>query len=1038
MARIPEEEITRIKQEVSLVRLVESSGIALTKKGKDWFGCCPFHDDKTPSLSITPDKNIWNCLGACQQGGDVFSWVEKMHGVSFTKAFHMLKEQSPSLAAGSGTVKNATTTKLETPFNIKADDQALLHQVVDYYHEGLKQNPEALAYLKKRGLNNSDMIDHFKLGFANRTLGYRLPKTNRKMGAAVRGALQRIGLMRNTGHEHFNGSIVFPITNEQGIISEVYGRKIRDDLRKGTPVHLYLPGSHTGIFNLAALVASKEIILCESIIDALTFWCAGYRNVTTSYGINGFTDELLNAFKQHKTERVLIAYDRDQAGEKATSDLAACLLKEGIDCYRIHFPKGMDANEYALSVQPASKSLGVCIRSALWLGQGDKPELKTIPAEVIEQTEIITLEDNTSVDVKTGEILDEKIITKEAAKKTKELLPPLAAVVEEQASPVVPPKTEIPAEVKEHEIILTFGDRRYRVRGLDKNLSVNQLKINILASRDEHLHVDTLDLYSAKPRYHFIKQTAMELGLSEDIIKNDIGKVLLKLEALQEENIKKELQPKDPVKLLDDAEKQAALNLLQQPNLLDQILLDYQRCGVVGEHNNKLVGYLAAVSRKLDKPLGVMVQSSSAAGKSSLMESVLAFMPEEDKVQYSAMTGQSLYYMENGDLRHKILSIAEEEGSEKASYALKLLQSEGKLKIASTGKDPQSGRLTTHEYEVEGPVMIFSTTTSIEPDEELMNRCIILGVDEGREQTRAIHEQQRLSRTLEGIVQKKQKQTLLNLHQNAQRLLKPLSVLNPYAQQLNFLDDRTRLRRDHEKYLTLIDTLALLHQYQRNIKQIVIDDETITYIEATLSDIETANKLANELLGKSLDELPPQTRRLLTQINKMVEQQSKALEINKTDYYFSRKALRSYTGMSDTQLRLHIGRLVDLEYLIVHRGERGQRFEYELLYDGEGQDGSSFLMGLINVAQLEAQPNNNEVTNKIASTVKSSRGKVDEIAPPSRPQNGPNAGDARHDKSSLKTIEIESLEKTNENAPESIYMEKNKNNGKNHHSVTSV
>jgi len=142
------------------------------------------------------------------------------------------------------------------------------------------------------------------------------------------------------------------------------------------------------------------------------------------------------------------------------------------------------------------------------------------------------------------------------------------------------------------------------------------------------------------------------------------------------------------------------------------------------------MGYLAAVSRKLEQPLAIVVQSSSAAGKSALREAVLALMPEEERVQYSAMTGQSLFYMGETDLKHKILAIAEEEGAERASYALKLLQSEGKLTIASS-KDPQTGKLVTHEYHVEGPVMIFLTTTAIEVDEELLNRCIVLTVDEG-------------------------------------------------------------------------------------------------------------------------------------------------------------------------------------------------------------------------------------------------------------------------------------------------------------------
>src|SRR3990172_3675247 len=125
------------------------------------------------------------------------------------------------------------------------------------------------------------------------------------------------------------------------------------------------------------------------------------------------------------------------------------------------------------------------------------------------------------------------------------------------------------------------------------------------------------------------------------------------------------------------------------------------------------------------------------------------------------------------DLQHRILAIAEEEGAERASYALKLLQSEGELTIASTGKDPTSGRLVTHEYRVEGPVMILLTTTAVEVDEELLNRCLVLTVDEERAQTRAIHQKQREKQTLEGLLQRQARPSVLKLHQDAQRLLKP-------------------------------------------------------------------------------------------------------------------------------------------------------------------------------------------------------------------------------------------------------------------------
>jgi len=976
MARIPEDDLKRLKNDIAVQRLAESRGIVLKKHGQDLIGLCPFHDDHEPSLVITPSKNLWHCLGACQTGGSVIDWVMKAEGVSFRHAVELLREGLPTvITSNAKPIKQATIKKLPTQLNPDAQDQALLNQVIDYYHTELKHNPGALAYLNKRGIANNEAIDRFKIGFADRTLGYRLPEKNRKHGAAIRGRLQHLGLIRSSGHEHFRGSLVIPIIDEHGNVLEVYGRKITDNLRKGTAKHLYLPGAHQGVFNSEVFNASKEIILCESLIDALTFWCAGFRNVTCSYGIEGFTDAHLTAFKNNKVERILIAYDRDQAGDTAATTLATTLMKNGFDCYRLQFPKGMDANDYALHVQPASKSLGVVIRSALWLGNGVAPNKPTTQAITTEATALPA----------------QKNFQKQlhdVAEKLNAIDKPIPLALDDPLpATVIPdaPKADVPAQITDDEIVLCLGDRRYRIRGLQKNLSVNQLKVNMLISRDDAIHIDTFDLYAFKPRMSFIKQAAIELGIKDDIIKRDLGKVLLTLERLQEDNIKKELQPKNQTVILNDADKTRALDLLKAPDLLDRILNDFNRCGVVGEHSNKLVGYLAAVSRKLDKPLAVMVQSSTAAGKSSLMDAVIAMMPEEDKVQYSAMTGQSLFYMEDGNLQHKILAISEEEGAARASYALKLLQSEGELTIASTGKDPQSGRLVTQEYQVTGPVMIFSTTTAIDPDEELLNRCIVLGVDEGREQTQAIHQLQRQSRTLEGLLAKKDKQSILTLHHNAQRLLKSLSIINPYSEQLTFLDDRTRLRRDHEKYLTLIDAIALLHQHQRPIKHVLHDDESLSYIEVTLDDIKVANELAHVMLGRSLDELPPQTRRLLMLIDTMVETKSKEQDMNRSDYFFSRKAVRELTGWGNTQLRVHLDRLVDMEYLLVHRGGRGQSFVYELLYDGQGKDGDNFMIGLIDV-------------DKINTTMKTTRGKTGQLAGSKRVQNGGYAGRSRGSK----------------------------------------
>ncbi len=985
MARLSDQELTRLKQEVSLTRLVEARGIALKPHGKDLLGLCPFHNDKEPSLVISPDKNLWHCLGACQTGGSVIDWVMKAEGVSFRHALELLREDHlPSLAAKK-VVKDATVRKLPNTLDTSAEDQSLLQQIIDYYHEALKQTPEALAYLESRGLNNPELIDKFKLGFANRSLGYRLPAKNRQEGAEIRGRLQRIGILRSSGHEHFNGSIVIPIMNAEGQVTEIYGRKINHNLRKGTPYHLYLPGPHQGVFNSEILGSSEEVILCESLIDALSFLNAGFFNVTCSYGIEGFTKDHLAAFKQNQIKRVMIAYDRDEAGEKASQALAIKLMAEGMDCYRIHFPKNMDANEYSIKMKPANQSLGLVIRNALWMGKGNEPS-RVAEISLDQTVKKATKEKNKPPLENDGETFIPLVAAAELLPQIDEPQEPLPASIIPE-----PPQVEVYAEVQDEQIIMVFGERRYRIRGLHKNVSLEQLKVNVLVSLNDLIHVDTFDIYAAKPRAQFIQQAANELEINDQVIKKDIGKVLLKLEALQEQHINDTLKSKVTEINLNDAEQNEALNLLKDPDLLQRILFDFDRCGVVGEQTNKLVGYLGAVSRKLDRPLAIIIQSSSAAGKSSLMDAVLAFIPEEEKVQYSAMTGQSLFYMGETDLQHKILALAEEEGASQAAYALKLLQSEGELTIASTGKDPDSGRHVTHEYKVQGPVMLFSTTTAIDIDEELLNRCLVLSVDENREQTQAIHQIQRQRRTLQGLLAKKDKAHILALHRNAQRLLKSLHVVNPFAEQLTFLDDQTRTRRDHDKYLTLIETIALLHQYQRTVKTFPHGDDVLQYVEVTLNDIETANKFAHDVLGRSLDELPPQTRKLLLHIETMVNEQCQNQTIEKADYHFSRKDLRANSGWGNTQLRLHLDRLVDMEYLLVHRGSRGQSYVYELLYDGQGKNGDEFLMGLIDVEQLKAN-----------STMSSSRGNMDELAGPSRPHDGPLSGDERATKKTEK------------------------------------
>ena len=977
MPMIPDDEIERIKRESDLAAVVRARGIELKPKGGDLIGLCPFHPDKTPSLHVTPAKRLWRCM-SCHATGNVIQFVQKFDGVSFRHACELLKTGQLSALSGPSAgapLKKSTVPKLASPLAADADDQAALRQVLDYYHERLRpnENPAAFAYLKKRGIS-ADAVAAFKLGFVDRTLGLRLPNNQRKEGAALRARLTRLGLLRDTGHEHLRGRIVFPVIAESGEIGTVYGRAL--DAPTKAERHLFLPGPQRGVWNPAAL-RSAEVILCEGVIDALTFWCAGFKHVTTSYSAKALPAELLDALIAAKVARVFIAFDRDEAGDRGAEEVAAQLLARGIECRRVLFPHGHDANSYAVAVTPPEKSLAVLLNAAAWLGKG-----QAVPAPVLRGVVAAPASDALAPAPSSlaAQAASEAAVVAPASEVT---ATPNEAAKEEKppaSSPVKISVTHVTASGVTHASLALRGEhwcldladpaREYRVGGLEKTLGTDALKIALRLKVGQEspggsprFHLDALDLARDSERRRFIERAVDETGLHVDLLRRDVARLLLAVEQAQLA-LARPAEAVAPAVVLTEEERAAALAWARAPDLVGRLRAALARV-LVGEDRNALVLYLVGTSRLLDRPLAGIVQSPSAAGKTTLMDAALSFFPEEARVKYSAMTGQSLFYMGDADLRHKILAIVEEAGAEKASYALKLLQSEGELTIASTGKNPATGRMETQEYHVEGPVAILLTTTSADLDEELQNRCLTLAVDDSPEQTARIHALQRERRTLAGLVGKAERAAVLGLLRNVQRLLQPLDVLNPFAPALTFVSGRARNRRDHEKYLTLIDTIALLHQHQRprGRHEVALPGgggsagKVVEYVSVTLDDIALANELAPEVLGRSLDELPPQTRRLLEHINALVRAKREGRADNggpqnaRGAATFARRELREACGWSLTQVRVHLERLVELECLELRHGKLGGGFIYELMLDPDAPAPVAHI-GLIDVEEL--------------------------------------------------------------------------------------
>jgi len=882
--KIAKEEIEAIKQAHDLKAVIESYGVKLKKKGSNYVGLCPFHEEKTPSFTVNPKTNLYHCFG-CNAGGDVIGFICKKEGIGFKEAMEKLRgqkiehrEQKPEKKAKQSSAPESSINRTH-----------LLNRVVLFYHKTFCEDPRAMEYLKSRGITDNALFADFTIGYSNGTLLNIIPDEG-----DIREALKEIGILNERGHEMLYGCAVFPLFDENKDCVGLYGRKITDN----EPAHLYLPGPRRGVFNYQAAKRSKSIILTESIIDALTLYNAGFKDVLPCYGVHGFTRDQLDLITRSQVKEVYICFDKDDAGKEGAEKIAAQLKEKGLEPYIVQLPT-----------------------IPLPMTQ-DKVDINTfflLTADASAIFEKLFRESNHRAAIRSDKI-----------------------VMHEQKA----------FEKTDTGLVVQYGDRRYDVRGIMREGV--KLKATIKAAKQKpndkapRFHLDTVDLYSNRSRLFFAKACAVLFSEKEEIITEDVTRLIDLAESWTPSS-----SDASTVQKMTKAEEDEALEFLKDPELFSQILVDFETVGLTGEDANKLMGYLSATSRKLDEPLSVLVQSRSAAGKSTLQDAVLSLIPAEDHIKYTRLTGQALFYMQEDSLVHKLLAIEEEHGARDASYSIRNIQSSKYLSIAATGKDPATGKLKTEEYKVKGPVSLMITTTEVELDYETSNRFIILTVDESKEMTERILAKQRESETLEGLISKVETERIAKRHHNAQRLLRPLRVINPHAKLLTYPSESLRARRDHKKYLGMIRATAFLHQYQREIKTLQSNGEITEYIEVTIDDIARAHELANVILGRSLDELAPPSRLLHKMIREMVEAQCREQDTPPKHYHFSRRDIREWTRWSDSQIKRHIQQLEDFEYIYSVQGKKGKEYVYELLYPGGGEDGKPFLMGLTSIEELK-------------------------------------------------------------------------------------
>jgi len=496
-----------------------------------------------------------------------------------------------------------------------------------------------------------------------------------------------------------------------------------------------------------------------------------------------------------------------------------------------------------------------------------------------------------------------------------------------------PKGNKIPFKVIKEDQLIYFirGELSYRIKGLNVR-RVGSLKATIKIQNNESYHLDTFDLYSSRARTGFVRQVRKVMRLEEGRTNLDLKEIVEKLEEIQLEMLGSDTP--DEREIMSEAERKEALQYLKSPELAQNIIKDAKDCAYVGEEKNLLLGYLVSLSRKLKQPLALIIVSQSGAGKTELQDRALAFTPPEDYLKLTRLTDQSLFYQGQQSLAHKLIAVEEEQGASGAGYSIRNLLSANHLTSMTTIRDESTGKLKAISHRVQGPISMMITTTNPEINYETYNRFLVVSVDESHEQTKKILAIQRKLETFEGMMAGKHHEKIRRLHQNVQRLIEPLEVVNPYAEKLRFLDSLLRARREQKNYHSLIKVVALLRQHQKEIKTGKNGHDNFKYIEVDKTDIGIANDLAHEFLLKGLDELSPQGRRLIQITKEMIKEIARVQECAEEDAVFSRREIRQYSGWSDYQIRRQLKELVELEYLYPVSGRNGKKFLYKLVWDG--------------------------------------------------------------------------------------------------------
>ena len=455
------------------------------------------------------------------------------------------------------------------------------------------------------------------------------------------------------------------------------------------------------------------------------------------------------------------------------------------------------------------------------------------------------------------------------------------------------------------------------------------------ATRGES-YLDTVDLYSARSRAGFSQAFARVSGREAQRIERDLLAIVESLEAARE--AERAGKGREEVPEPTAHEKKAALDFLLDPDIIARIERDLESVGYVGESANKVLAYLAAVSRLLEKPLSVYIQAGSSSGKSYLLETVRRLLPSEAVLAVSSFSDQALNYMRGEDFAGKVMLLGEAIHNEVVEAQIRQMQSEGELARLVVLKDPATGELGSRQVRHKVALTFMMSSTALYLNPENASRCLVLHTDESRGQTERILQLQRRKKTFEGYAEATGRAlSLVATHQTAQRLLRAQAVFNPLAPYISFPASRPSMRRMHEQFLSLLETVALLRQFQKEevVRTNPFSGEKATGIEVDLEDYRVACSLFTEaVLAHASVELPSGAKLLYDTLRTAAVKKAKLEGLLPTQVSFIQRDVRELSELGSDSIKKYLRTLVDFEYLELTSGRKnGTRFSYRLRDD---------------------------------------------------------------------------------------------------------